>query len=295
MKKHTGKSHASFAPRHSLGQNFILDDTLMASVAEASLVGPEDAVLEIGPGMGTLTRQLADRARSVLAVEVDESLRPYLTVALEGRKNAEIVYADVLKLNLTKLCREHFGDSPLRVAANIPYYITTEILLKVIRELPQARSLAFMVQREVADKLISCPGEDGYGPLTILARMHYELERALEVPADCFTPRPKVDSTFVVFRRRDLCPVRDERFFDRMLHRIFLMRRKTLLNNLISQYGFDRATAAEVLAAAGIGEQARAEALDIPTLAGLCDVLYDRMNGETKKGETADSREGLSD
>lgn len=276
MKRQTGKSRSSgFAPRHSLGQNFILDDSLMATVAEASLAGPEDSVLEIGPGMGTLTKQLADRAGNVLAIEVDETLRPYLTVALENRKNAEVIFGDVLRFDLGKLCREHFGQGPLRVAANIPYYITTEILLKVMRELPDARSLAFMVQREVADKLLAGPGEDGYGPLTILAQMHYELERALEVPADCFTPRPRVDSTFVVFRRRPLYELRDEAFFDKMLHRIFLMRRKTLLNNLISQYSLDRAAAAEVLAAVGVPEQVRAEALDLAQLARLSEVLYE--------------------
>ena len=281
MKKHTGKSRTSgFAPKHSLGQNFILDDTLMASVAEASGAGPEDGVLEIGPGMGTLTKQLALRAKKVVAVEVDESLRPYLTVALEKCSNTEIVYGDVLRFDLQALCLTHFGaDSPLRVAANIPYYITSDILLKVMRELPQAQSLAFMVQREVAEKLLAGPGEDGYGPMTILAQMHYELERALEVPADCFTPKPRVDSTFVVFHRRKLIEIKDERFFDKMLHRIFLLRRKTLLNNLISQYGFDRSAAAEVLEMAGIGEQARAEALDLATLARLSDVLCDRIHG----------------
>lgn len=274
MNRHKQKGHAGFAPKHSLGQNFILDESLMSTVADAAGIGPEDCAIEIGAGMGTLTRQLAERAKQVTAIEVDETLRPYLTVALEPYSNASVIYADVLSLDLRTICREQFGENAqVRVAANIPYYITTEILEKTIRELPEAKSLAFMVQKEVADKLLAEPGKDGYGPLAILCQMNYEMDRALEVPASSFTPRPKVDSTFLVLHRRSRYAVKDMPFFESMVHRIFLMRRKTLLNNLISQYVLSRDAAEAVLAAADIPLQARAEALSIETLTVLCSVL----------------------
>ncbi|MBQ8093497.1 MAG: ribosomal RNA small subunit methyltransferase A [Clostridia bacterium] len=269
---------AGFAYKHSLGQNFILDDALMREVADAAGIGPDDCVIEIGPGMGTLTRMLAERAAQVVAIEVDESLRPFLTVALEHSPNASVIYRDVLSLNLREISREMFGaDRTVRVAANIPYYITTEILEKTIRELPEARSLAFMVQKEVADKLMAGPGEDGYGPLGILCQKNYELERALEVPAACFTPQPKVDSTFLVMNRIGKTEDTDDLFFDRMVHRIFLMRRKTLLNNLISQYSLSREAAETVLDAAGIPRNARAEELAIETLKVLCSTLQKQL------------------
>ena len=279
MNRHKNKGHSGsgFAPKHSLGQNFILDESLMSAVADAAGIGPEDSVIEIGPGMGTLTKQLAERAKQVVAVEVDETLRPYLVVALESCPNASVIYQDVLSVDLGRLYREQFGeDAQVRVAANIPYYITTEILEKTIRELPEARSLAFMVQKEVADKLMAEPGKDGYGPLAILCQMNYEMERALEVPAASFTPRPKVDSTFLVLRRRVKYDLPDMYFFESMIHRIFLMRRKTLLNNLISQYALSREDAETMLTAAGISLQARAEALSLETLTVLCKVLYER-------------------
>ena len=275
MKKHkhyTGEFHH----KHSLGQNFIEDEALLEQLAEYSLVTPEDCVLEIGPGMGALTKPLASRAKKVVSLEIDQTLLPFLRVALEKHPNAQVVRGDVMKTNLAELTLEHFGEgASLRVAANLPYYITTDVITKMLRELPQAKSIAVMIQKEVGEKLMSCPGDEGYGPLAILCQYLCHVRCALDVPAACFTPPPKVDSCFMVLERREkpLCDVKDEALFMRMIKAVFLMRRKTLLNNLISGMGLGRERAQEVLEEAGIEGNVRAEALSIEQLGALANAL----------------------
>ncbi len=269
-----------FAHKHSLGQNFIEDEALLERLCELALVGGEDCMLEIGAGFGALTKPLARRAKSVLTLEIDRALLPILNVALEGSPNARVVCCDALRADLAALCAEAFGaDAPLRVAANLPYYITTELISKLVRELPQAKSIAVMVQREVGDKLLSGPGEDGYGPLTLLCRYRYDVRRALDVPAACFTPPPKVDSSFMVLERREHpeTPVRDEALLLRLLRGAFRMRRKTLANNLAACFSLDRADALRAMEAAGIGAQARAEELTLAQFAALSDALGDAL------------------
>lgn len=288
-----GAKGEGFRPKHSLGQNFLLEDSLVSSLAELSLAGPEDCVLEIGPGMGTMTRQLALRCRRLVAIEVDRSLEPYLNAALSGLSNAEVRYADVMRTDLKALGAELSGQGPLRIAANLPYYITTEILKKCLKELPQARSMAFMVQKEVADKLLSDPGQEGYGPLPILCQRGYTIARAMEVEKERFTPSPHVDSTFVVLERRKvpLCPVQSEEGFARMLHGLFLQRRKTLINGLAGQCGLTREEALELVRRAGFSDTVRAEALPIEALCRLSDLLEEgrREGAGAKRAEKAET------
>ena len=279
-----GKRHggAGFHHKHSLGQNFIEDEALLEQLAELSLVGAQDCVLEIGPGFGALTRPLAARAAKVLSLEIDEALLPILRVTLEGSPNARVVHGDVMRTDLAALVREAFGEgAPLRVAANLPYYITTDVLLKLLRELPQARSYAVMVQREVGDKLMGAPGDDGYGPLAILCQYFCEVRRALDVPAACFTPPPKVDSSFMVLERRasPLCAPADEALFLRLIRAAFAMRRKTLLNNLTAGLLLTREQAAQAIAAAGLEEGVRGEALSIGQLCALADRIHEAKTG----------------
>ena len=265
-----------FQQKHSLGQNFIEDEALLEQLCELALITGEDCVLEIGAGFGALTRPLARRAKRVVSVEIDRALIPILNVTLEGLSNAQVVCADAMRIDLAALAREAFGeDAPLRVAANLPYYITTDLLTKLIRELPQAKSIAVMVQREVGDKLLSGPGEEGYGPLTLLCRYRYDVRRALDVPAACFNPPPKVDSCFMVLERRGegACPVRDEALLLRLLKGAFVMRRKTLANNLCSCFAMDRACALACIEAAGLGAQARAEELSLEQFCALADEI----------------------
>ena len=269
------KRHArsgEFHHKHSLGQNFIEDEALLEQLAELSLVTPEDSVLEIGPGFGALTRPLSARCRRIVSLEIDDTLLPILRVALEKCENAEVVLGDVMKTDLAALVREKLGDGPLRVAANLPYYITTDVLTKLLTELPQARSIAVMIQKEVGD---SQPGEDGYGPLAILCQYLCEVRRALDVPAACFTPPPKVDSSFMVLERREapLCSVHDEALFMKLIRGAFVMRRKTLVNNLMSAFSLSREEASACIDRAGLPAQVRAEALSIEELARLCNEI----------------------
>ncbi len=276
MKKRKHYQNGEFHHKHSLGQNFIEDEALLEQLAEYSLVTSDDCVLEIGPGMGALTKPLAARAKQVVSLEIDPTLLPFLRVALEKHPNVEIVQGDVMKTDLARLASERFGEgASLRVAANLPYYITTDVITKLLRELPQAKSIAVMIQKEVGDKLMSAPGEDGYGPLAILCQYTCHVRRALDVPAACFTPPPKVDSSFMVLMRREthLYEVRDEALFLRLVKAAFVMRRKTLVNNLVSGMGLSREQALTCMESAGIDASARAEALSIEQLGALANVI----------------------
>ena len=263
----------AFHAKHALGQNFILDDGLLSELADLSGVTREDTVLEIGPGMGTLTRALSERAQRVLCVEYDETLRPYLEARLSGCKNVEILFADALGIRFDKEIRERFGEAaPLRVCANLPYYITSELITKLTQELPDARSMALMVQREVADKMRSVPGEDGYGPLALRLQRRYAVRIAKEVPRDCFEPKPRVDSAFVVLDRLDApaVPVKDEAKLERLIRMAFAMRRKTLMNNL-GAMGIPREESRRILQKMGLPESVRAEEMSLAEFCALAD------------------------
>ena len=271
------KKHGSFHQKHSLGQNFIEDEALLEQLAELSLVTSEDCVLEIGPGFGALTKPLAARAKQVVSLEIDRTLIPILNVTLEKCPNARVICGDVMRTDLPSLINEAFGETcpSIRVAANLPYYITTDVLTKLMRELPQAKSIAVMIQKEVGDKLLSRPGEDGYGPLAVLCQYHYHVVRALDVPAACFNPPPKVDSSFMVLERLEqpTADAGDEAVFTRLVRGAFAMRRKTLLNNLVSGFSLSREQATACLESSGLSLQARAEELSLADFARLSKQL----------------------
>ena len=272
--KHKKHSYGGeFHHKHSLGQNFIEDESLLNQLADLSLVTKEDCVLEIGPGFGALTKPLAQRAKQVVSLEIDPTLFPILNVALEHFDNVRVMQGDVMKTDLHALAEESFGaECSLRVAANLPYYITTDVLTKLLVMLPEAKSIAVMIQKEVGDKLLSQPGDEGYGPLAILCQYFCEVRRALDVPAACFTPPPKVDSSFMVLERWTKRPFSadDEALLLRLIKGAFAMRRKTLINNLIACFPIDRAQAAAAMEAAGLDVQCRAEALSIGQFCSLC-------------------------
>lgn len=279
--KHKKHAHSGeFHHKHSLGQNFIEDEALLERLAELSLVTKEDSVLEIGPGFGALTKPLAARAKQIVSLEIDHTLLPILNVALEHTNNASVVQGDVMKTDLGAFVAEHLGsDCSLRVAANLPYYITTEVITKFLLTLPQAKSIAVMIQKEVGDKLLSCPGDEGYGPLAILCQYFCAVRRALDVPAECFTPPPKVDSSFMVLERLQEKPfeAKDEALLLKLIKGAFAMRRKTLINNLIACFPIDRAQAAACIEAAGLNAQCRAETLSIEQFCLLADEIAEIM------------------
>ena len=273
-KKHNRSGE--FHHKHSLGQNFIEDEDLLEQLAEYSLVTDEDCVLEIGPGFGALTKPLARRAKQIVSLEIDPTLLPILNVTLEHYDNASVVRGDVMKTDLRALAEESFGsDCSLRVAANLPYYITTDVLTKFLLTLPQAKSIAVMIQKEVGDKLLSAPGDEGYGPLAILCQYYCSVRRALDVPAACFTPPPKVDSSFMVLERYIQKPFQasNEELLLRLIKGAFAMRRKTLVNNLTACFAIGREQAIAAIEAAGLDAQCRAESLSVEQFCRLADEL----------------------
>ena len=259
--------------KQSLGQNFIYDDALLSELTEAAGVTGEEDVLEIGPGCGSLTKHLCGAAHRVISVELDERLIPLLEAFLCGEKNWNVVQGDIMELNLAKVTEEL--RKPFAVVANIPYYITTPLIQRLLTSgLPISR-MALMVQKEVADKILSSPGGEGWGPLAVRCQYMCEPRRALEVPAACFTPPPKVDSTFVVLpmRKEPAVQVKDENMFFRTVNAAFALRRKTLLNGLCAAFRTERETAAGWLEKAGIGPMIRGEKLTMEEMGRLSDAI----------------------
>ncbi len=259
--------------KQSLGQNFLYDEALLASLAAEAGVTKDEDVLEIGPGCGSLTKHLCENANRVLAVELDERLIPLLRAFLDQYKNLTVVQGDVMALNLPEVTKDL--KRPFAVVANIPYYITTPLIkLLLTGGLPVSR-LALMVQREVADKILAEPGDEAWGPLSILCRFLCEPRLALEVPAEMFTPPPKVDSAFVVLPLRETpaVEVKNREMFFRVAGAAFAMRRKTMLNNLCATFRTERARAAGWMEAAGLDEKVRGERLTLEELARLADVI----------------------
>ena len=267
--------------RQSLGQNFLYDEGLLTELTAAAGVTKDDDVLEIGPGCGSLTAHLCDAAGHVLAVELDERLIPLLNAFMAEKKNLTVVQGDVMALDLNRLT----GGlrKPFAVVANIPYYITTPLIrLLLSGGLPVSR-LALMVQQEVADKILALPGDEAWGPLSILCQYHCEPRLAVKVPAERFTPPPKVDSAFVVLPRREKPPVevQSEEMFFRVAGAAFALRRKTMVNNLCATFRAERAQALAWMAAAGLDERIRGEKLTLEELAAIADAITDSVPADS--------------
>ena len=259
--------------KQSLGQNFLYDEELLASLADAAGIRPGEDVLEIGPGCGSLTKHLCRRAGHVLSVELDERLIPLLNAFMAEEKNLTVLQGDIMTVDLPKITEPL--SKPFAVVANIPYYITTPLITRLLTSGLNISRLALMVQKEVADKILSSPGDEGWGPLAIRCRYMCEPYRAMEVPAACFTPPPKVDSTFIVMpvREKPAVEVKDEEMFFRVSAAAFALRRKTMVNNLCATFRAERAQAVQWMADAGLDEKVRGERLSLEELARLADVM----------------------
>ena len=266
------RDQAEFHHKRSLGQNFITDEALFAQLVDLSGVGEGDAVLEIGAGAGGMTKELARRCRKILAIEVDGTLLPILHVALEKFKNVQLVHGDVLRLNLLELTAP-LGD--FHIVANIPYYLTTDLMNLLLSSPMPIRSISLMVQKEAAQRMVARPGEEGYGMLSVKAQYYYDPAIVLDVPACLFTPPPKVDSAFVVMPRRIQPPVNvlDEAVFFRVAASAFAMRRKTMEHNLIASFHLSRTQARSLLAQCDIPEEARGETLGLDDFAALANSM----------------------
>lgn len=269
MEKH------GFRPTHSLGQNFILDDGLITQLLDAAGVGERDNVLEIGPGVGVMTCALASRCRRVLALEIDRSLEGVLADVLAPHENARVVFCDAMKADLRALTAEAFGAEPFRVVANLPYYITTDVLLRLLRAGLPLADVAVMVQKEAAERLMARPGEKQWCATAAEVQYFGRPELLLEVPPENFDPPPHVMSCFLRIRVYAEKPVqaRDEALLLKLIAAAFAMRRKTLANNLKAAFALPQQDAVSALEQAGLSEKIRGEALTLEQLARLADVL----------------------
>lgn len=264
----------------SMGQNFLTADWVPSEIADASLVTPDEGVLEVGPGIGCLTEQLARRAGKVVSVELDKSLKPVLAETLADYENVSVVFQDALKTDLAALCREKLGDRPWRVCANLPYNVTSP-LLTAFMEAGCFESITVMIQREVAQRLCAVPGTADYGAFTVLVDWYTEPEKLFDVPPHCFVPRPKVTSSVVRLNRRKEKPaaVTDEKFFFRVVRSAFGQRRKTLPNALCAGlHELDRGTVLSAMEEVGLLPQTRGETLSILQFADLSNSILCKLD-----------------
>ena len=217
----------------SLGQNFLTDKSIIDEIIEGADIGPEDTVVEIGPGIGAITREAARRAKRVIAVEIDKNLIPILDETLAGLDNVKIINEDILKLDTKKLVS---GENPenVKIMGNLPYYITTPIIMKLLEEGVKAESITIMMQKEVADRIRALPGTKAYGALSVAVQYYCTAEKILDVPRSAFVPQPNVDSAVLrLFMRREKPAVlTDEKLFFKCVKAGFSQRRKTLLNSM---------------------------------------------------------------
>lgn len=269
MEKH------HFHTTHSLGQNFILDDRLIDHLLDEAGIDQSDCVLEIGPGAGVMTSRLASMASRVLALEIDKNLEPVLADVLSGVDNAHVVFQDVMKADLKALTTEFFDGKGYRVVANLPYYITADIMLKLVTCDCKPESIVIMVQKEAAERMMSAPGEKQWCALAATLQYFGDISVIEDVPPDAFFPKPHVFSSFIRIDLFDERPVKpaDEKMFLRLINAAFAMRRKTLANNMKAAFGMNQTEAVAALEAAGLALQVRGEALTLEELARLSDCI----------------------
>lgn len=258
----------------SLGQNFLIDGNIVRKIAEEGDVTSEDYILEIGPGIGTLTEELALRAKKVVAIEIDDSLLPILADTIGKYKNVEIVHGDVLKIDIKKLIEEKLDGGSVKVVANLPYYVTTPIISKLIEDELNLESIIVMVQKEVAERMAADPGGKEYGSLSVFVNFYSKPKIVVKVPKTVFMPQPKIDSAVIKLTLEKNLPDVDRDKFFKIVKAAFSKRRKTILNSL-STYGFDldKETIREALEKAGISPEDRAENLTVEDFIGLSKSL----------------------
>ncbi len=247
-----------------LGQNFLIDGNIVRNIVKGAGISKDDYVLEIGPGMGTLTEELALNAKKVVAIEIDKRLEPILEETLKPYDNAEVVFGDVLKLPLRDIINEKCDGGPVKVVANLPYYVTTPIIIKLLEEGLPFKSITVMVQKEVADRMVAKPHSKDYGSLTLFVGYYTKPEIVLKAPKSVFMPQPKIDSSVIKLVVRENLPDVDSDKYFKVVRAAFLKRRKTLLNSLSSkEVNADKDEIRDALKRAGIDEGLRAENLDM--------------------------------
>lgn len=261
------------------GQNFLIDSHVLEKIIAAAGITKDDFVLEIGPGIGTMTQYLAEAAREVTAVEIDRNLIPILEETLADYDNVSVINQDVLKTDLAAIAEEKNGGKPIKVVANLPYYITTPIIMGLFESGVPLASITVMVQKEVAQRMQAGPGTKDYGALSLAVQYYAEPYIAANVPPNCFIPRPNVGSAVIRLTRYQDSPVKvkDEKLMFKLIRASFNQRRKTLLNGLknSSELNFSKKEILAALEKAGLQENIRGEALTLEEFARLADALID--------------------
>ena len=272
------KYHFNFQKK--FGQNFLIDTTVLDRIISSAEITKEDCVLEIGPGIGTMTQYLAERAGSVVAVEIDKALLPILEETLQDYDNVTVINDDILKVDINRLVEEKNGGRPIKVVANLPYYITTPIIMGLFESRVPLKSITIMVQKEVADRMQVGPGTKDYGALSLAVQYYAKPEIVANVPPNCFIPRPNVGSAVIRLTRFEETPVqvKDEKLLFRLIRASFNQRRKTLQNGLVNsqELDFTKEQVAAAIATLGVSPSVRGEALTLEQFAQLSDALTER-------------------
>lgn len=268
-----------FAFQKKFGQNFLIDTHVLDKIISAAEITKDDLVVEIGPGIGTMTQYLACAAREVVAIEIDKMLIPILQDTLSAYDNVTIINEDVLKVDLNKLAEEKNGGRPVKVVANLPYYITTPIIMGLFENHVPLHSITIMVQKEVADRMRMGPGTKDYGALSLAVQYYAEPYLVANVPQNCFMPRPKIGSAVIKLTVHEKPPVtvRDEKLMFKLIRASFNQRRKTLANGLNNspELHYSKDQIAEAIEKLGTSPSIRGEALTLEEFAHLSDILLE--------------------
>ena len=273
------KYHFNFQKK--FGQNFLIDTHVLEKIIASAGVTQEDFVLEIGPGIGTMTQYLCESAREVVAVEIDQNLIPILQDTLSAYDNVTVINEDILKLDIAKLARERNGGNPIKVVANLPYYITTPIIMGLFESHVPIESITVMVQKEVADRMQVGPGTKDYGALSLAVLYYAKPEIVANVPPNCFMPRPNVGSAVIRLTRHDTVPVdvEDEKLMFAIIRASFNQRRKTLANGLSNAPGIrlSKEEIQESITELGVPVTIRGEALTLQQFAELSNIIKHKI------------------
>ena len=266
-----------FTFQKKFGQNFLIDTHVLDKVIRAAEITKDDMVLEIGPGIGTMTQYLSCAAGKVTAVEIDKTLIPILEDTLEGFDNVTVLNEDILKVDIARLVEEQNGGRPIKVVANLPYYITTPIIMGLFEQQVPVKSITVMVQKEVADRMQTGPGSKDYGALSLAVQYYAKPYIVANVPPNCFIPRPKVGSAVIRLERYEKPPVQveDEKLMFRLIRASFNQRRKTLANGLKNspELFYGKEEIEQAIQELGRGETIRGEALSLEEFAALSNIL----------------------
>ena len=267
-----------FTFKKGLGQNFLTSRNVLEEIVDAAEI--DSGVIEVGPGFGVLTSELAKHSNKVVTIEIDERLLDVLEYTLADFDNVKILNADVLKLDLNKLIQEEFDGEKVSLAANLPYYITTPIITKLLEEKLPLKNIVVMVQKEVAQRMAAKPSSKDYGAITVLCQYYTEPSVVTNVPASLFVPPPKVDSAVLKLELREnpAVQVQDEKMFFRVVKAAFSQRRKTLLNCLCANFSLPKDEISTLLEGVGIAPSRRGETLSLQEFADIADTFTQRIN-----------------